>query len=409
MSNVIVAGGGAAGMFAAIAAAGNGHNVFLVERNEKLGKKLYITGKGRCNLTNSSDMDVVFSNINSNPKFLYAALNCMNNQDVINFFENIGMRTKVERGNRVFPASDKSSDLIQALSREINRLNIHVILNTRIDKVVCDDGKFRYVVLGDKSKLHGDALVIATGGLSYPTTGSTGDGFEFAGKMGHTIISTQPSLVPLLIQEEFVKDLQGLSLKNVRASLYADEKLIFSDFGEMLFTHFGVSGPLILSASAFLVEKNADKKLTLKIDLKPALDMEQLDHRILKDFSENVNKSFKNALDRLLPKKLIPVMIELSGIPADKKINEITKAQRLGLAVLLKSFPMTVTGKRGYSEAVITKGGVSVREINPSTMQSKRVEGVYFAGEVIDIDAMTGGYNLQLAWSTGWLAGISIK
>lgn len=409
MSKVIIAGGGAAGMIAAIAASENGHEVYLIEKNDKLGKKIYITGKGRCNITNSSDLETLLQNINTNPKFLYAALNSFSNQAAIDFFEQIGLKIKIERGNRVFPLSDKSSDVIWALARRLNKLNVKVLLNVSVKEIKSTDNRFSSVVLSDGSKVSGDSIIIATGGLSYPTTGSTGDGYIFAEGIGHSIIPTQPSLVPLLIKEESVKELQGLSLKNVRATITSGSKEIFSDFGEMMFTHFGVTGPLILSASAFLDEKTLRTEPVLTIDLKPALSIEQLDHRILKDFSLFINKSFKNSLDQLLPKKLIPVIVDCSNISRDKKVNEITKAERNNLVQLLKAFPLTITGKRGYNEAVITKGGVNVREINPSTMESKKMPGIYFAGEVLDVDAMTGGYNLQLAWSTGWLAGSSIK
>lgn len=408
MSKVIVAGAGAAGMMAAIAAAKKGHEVLLIERNEKTGKKLYITGKGRCNITNASDIDMIFQNIITNSKFLYSAVYNFTNQDTIEFFENLGIKTKIERGNRVFPESDKSSDVINGLHKEIKRLNINLMLNTKITDVIVKDGKFEHIILENKTKIYADAIIIATGGFSYQTTGSTGDGYAFAKKMGHTVIDTQPSLVPLNIKDKFIPKLQGLSLKNVKVSLYAGDKLIYSEFGEMLFTHFGVSGPLILSASSFITRKIENKNLTLKIDFKPALSIEQLNARLLRDFSENINKAFKNSLDKLLPKTLISIIVEVSGIPSDKKVNEITKEERGRLIECLKEFPLVIDSKRGYNEAIITKGGIQVKEIDPSTMQSKLVKGVYFAGEVIDTDAMTGGYNLQIAWSTGQLAGQSI-
>ena len=408
MSKVIVIGGGPAGMIASIVAAKNGHGVYLIDKNEKLGKKLYITGKGRCNITNASDLDVVFENINTNRKFLYSAIYSHTNQDTMAFFESIGLKIKTERGNRIFPQSDKSSDVISVLSKEIKRLNINLLLGKKVINITMKNKKFDKILLDDGSSLSGDALVIATGGLSYQTTGSTGDGYDFAKNMGHTIVDTEPSLVALNVKEDFIGDLQGLSLKNVRATIYADNKILYSEFGEMLFTHFGVSGPIILSASSFINKKVQNKDLLLKIDFKPALSEDQLDLRILKDFKENINKTFKNSLDKLLPKKLIPIFIECSKIPPEKKVNEITKAERSKLVSLLKEFTLSITSKRGYNEAIITKGGISVKEIDPSTMKSKIIDGVYFAGEVIDTDAQTGGYNLQIAWSTGYLAGQSI-
>lgn len=408
MSKVLVIGGGAAGMIASIAAAKNGQDVVLIEQNEKLGKKLYITGKGRCNITNASDIDIIFNSINTNPKFLYSSIYTFNNLDTIDFFESIGVKTKIERGNRVFPLSDKSSEVINALNKEIKRLNIRILLNTKVKNIVVKNNQFERILLEDNSSLSGDAVIIATGGLSYQTTGSTGDGYQFAKSIGHHIVDTQPSLVPLSIKEDYIKDLQGLSLKNVNVSIYASEKLIFSDFGEMLFTHFGVSGPLILSGSSYITKEMLKKDISLKIDFKPALSYEQMDLRILKDFEENKNKVFKNSLDKLLPQKLIPIMIDYSKIPPNKKVNEITKSERLELIKCFKEFSLTILGKRSYNEAVITKGGINVKEIEPSTMQSKLAKGVYFAGEVLDVDAMTGGFNLQIAWSTGYLAGNSI-
>lgn len=409
MSKVLVVGGGAAGMMAAITAAKNGHDVWLIEKNEKLGKKLYLTGKGRCNVTNASDFEVIFNSIISNPKFLYSALYAFSNYNVMEFFERLGVKMKIERGNRVFPWSDKSSDIINALIKELKKLNVKMLLNTNVKGVISHDKNFDHVILDGQGVLKGDAVIIATGGLSYPATGSTGEGYSFAKANGHTIVPLQPSLVPLTIKEGYIGELQGLSLKNVSISLYSNEELVYNDFGEMLFTHFGVSGPLILSGSSYITKERLESGLKLKIDFKPALDEEQLNLRILKDFEENKNKSFKNSLDRLLPKKLIPVIIEYSKIPYNKKVNEITKHERLTLIKCLKGFTITVTGKRGYNEAIITRGGINVREIEPSTMQSKFVSGIYFAGEVIDTDALTGGFNLQIAWSTGYLSGISVR
>lgn len=407
MSKVLIAGGGAAGMMAAISAAKNHNEVHIFEKNEKLGKKIYITGKGRCNITNSSDLDEFFDNIITNKKFLYSSIYTFSNDATTEFFKEAGLEIKIERGNRVFPASDKSSDVIKCLEKELRELNVNVHLKTGVKDVICDEGVFEKIILENGSEVRGDALIIATGGISYAATGSTGDGYKFAKEVGHTIIKPEPSLVPLESDEEFIKELQGLSLKNVKASLYSEGKLIHEDFGEMLFTHFGVSGPIILSISSFIKEKH--KKLKLVIDLKPALDDQQMDKRILRDFEEFKNKSFKNSLDKILPKKLIPVIINQSGINPDKKVNEITKPERINLANAIKGLEIEIKGRRSFKEAIITRGGVDVKDIDPSTMESKKIKGLYFAGEVIDIDALTGGYNLQLAWSTGYLAGISIK
>ena len=408
MSKVVVIGGGAAGMFASIAAAGCGHQVVVYEKNEKLGKKLYITGKGRCNVTNACDVDELFQNMVSNEKFMYSSFYGFTNQDVMDFFENAGLRLKTERGNRVFPQSDHSSDVIRTLELEMKRNGVHIHLYSNVEKVVAEDGRFSYLVMADGSKEEGDACIIATGGVSYQTTGSTGDGYRFAEAMGHKITEPAPSLVPMNVREEYIPALMGLSLRNVQATVYDGKKELYSDFGEMLFTHFGVSGPLIISASAY-VGKILQKKHELKlvIDLKPALSEEQLDARVLREFDANHNKQYKNSIDSLFPAKLKPVMIELSEIEPEKKVNEITKEERQRLVHLIKDFTMTLTGLRSYNEAIITKGGVSVKEIDPGTMESKKMKGLYFAGEVLDLDAVTGGYNLQIAWSTGYLAGMN--
>ena len=409
MSEVIVIGGGPAGMFAALFAARNGHKVTLIEKNEKLGKKLYITGKGRCNITNAGDMEDLFDHVVSNPKFLYSAFYSFDNQMVISFFEEHGLSTKVERGNRVFPVSDHSSDVIAALQRALLSQKVEILLYTKVERLLVEEECIKGVVLSNKKELYADAVIVATGGLSYPTTGSTGDGYRFAEESGHRIKNTTPSLVPFEVKENWCRGLQGLSLKNIRIAIKKEKKTVYDDFGEMLFTHFGVSGPVILSASAAIRPEEIEKGLSLFIDLKPALDEDTLDKRVLKDFEEAKNKQFKNAVPHLFPAKLIPVMIELSGIDPDKKVNEISKEERKAFVHLIKNLELTITGTRGFKEAIITKGGVSVKDVNPSTMESKLIRGLHFCGEVLDLDAYTGGYNLQIAWSTGYLAGISIE
>lgn len=414
MSHVIVVGGGAAGMFAAIAAAKNGHQVTLYEKNEKLGKKIFITGKGRCNITNAADMEELFDAVVTNSKFLYSSFYGYTNQNVIDFFEDAGVPVKIERGNRVFPISDHSSDVIRALEREMKKVGVKVCLNTEVKSVEAEKGKFNKVVLKDTTTQTADACIVATGGLSYRSTGSTGDGFRFAENVGHKVTQCFPSLVPMETKEPWICELQGLSLRNVEAKILDGKKELYKDFGEMLFTHFGVSGPLIISASSYVgkkfMDKNGQKKeLTLEIDLKPALTEEQLDQRVLRDFEENHNRQFKNAITKLFPTKLIPVMLELGGIDPEKKVNSIEKEERKQFVHLIKHFRMTLTGLRDYPEAIITKGGVNVKEIDPGMMESKLVKGLYFAGEVLDLDALTGGFNLQIAWSTGYAAGNAIQ
>lgn len=409
MSKVIVIGGGAAGAVAAIFAARNGHRVELFEKNEKIGKKLFITGKGRCNVTNAGDMDALFDAVKSNPKFLYSAFYSFTNEQAMDFFEELGVRLKVERGNRVFPESDHSSDIIHALKHELEQLGVGIHFCTEVKDVLVEYEKFTGIVLKNGKKVSGDACVVATGGISYASTGSTGDGYRFAEKTGHKVTELYPSLVPMEVKEWYAKELQGLSLRNVRGTILDGKKKLYDEFGEMLFTHYGVSGPIIISASSVVGKKLQDKELTLQIDLKPALSREQLDQRVLRDFEENKNKQFKNAVDKLFPAKLKPIMIELSGISPEKKVNEISKEERLYFVDLIKNFKMTLTGLRSYNEAIITKGGVSVKDIDPGTMESKKISGLYFAGEVLDLDALTGGFNLQIAWSTGYLAGISIQ
>ena len=407
MSRVLVVGGGAAGMFAAIFAAYNGNEVHIFEKNEKLGKKLFITGKGRCNITNACDMETLFASVVTNSKFLYSSFYGYTNQDVIDFFERIGVSTKIERGNRVFPVSDHSSDVIAGLTRELQQLGVQIHLHTSVKKIVGKE-RFEYIELHDGRIVEGDVCIVATGGYSYQTTGSTGDGYRFAKEFGHKVTDILPSLVPLRIKEWYAKELQGLSLRNVQATVFDGKKKLYNDFGEMLFTHYGVSGPLILSASSYIGATLQEKELKLSIDLKPALTEEQLDLRVLRDFEENMNKQFKNAIGKLFPSKMVPIMIELSGIDPDKKVNLISKEERQHFVHLIKNFSMTITGLQDFNEAIITKGGVNVKEINPTTMESKLISGLHFVGEVLDLDALTGGFNLQIAWSTAYAAGSSI-
>lgn len=401
MSKVIVIGGGPAGIMSAITAAEH-HDVILIEKNEKLGKKLFITGKGRCNVTNAKDISEFFDYIPGNPEFLYSSLYTYTNENVMSFFENIGVKLKVERGDRVFPESDKSSDIIKGLEQELIKRNVNVKLNAKVKDIILNEGKIVELVLQDDSRIRGDYFILATGGASYPQTGSSGEGFNFAKKAGHKIISLKPSLVPIELEEEWIKELQGLSLKNVEVKIKKNNKVIYKEFGEMLFTHFGISGPIVLSSSRF-VESNSSMQAV--IDLKPALTEEELDKRIQKDFAKYINKDFKNSLDDLLPKKLINIIIKLSFIPEDKKVNSITKEERKSLVYLIKNLAFNIKGLRPIAEAIVTAGGVHVKEIDPSTMKSKLVDNLYFAGEVIDVDAYTGGYNIQIAFSTGYLAG----
>ena len=357
-------------------------------------------------------MEQLFANVVTNHKFLYSAFYGFDNMQTISFFEELGVKTKIERGERVFPLSDKSSDVINGLQRELQHLGVKVFLNTTVLDLITDDSGIKAIEIernGKKEVVDTAAVIVATGGLSYPSTGSTGDGYHFAKKMGHTVTKLSQALVPFQIEEEYVQQMQGLSLRNVSARVYAGKRKIYENFGEMLFTHFGVSGPLILSASSYVAPFMGKQDIVLQIDCKPALSVEQLDARLLRDFSEISNKQFKNGLDKLLPKKMIPVMIELSGIDPNKPIHSVTKEERHRIVSLLKNLELHVECLRGYNEAIITQGGVSVKEINPSTMESTKVKGVYFAGEVLDLDALTGGFNLQIAWSTGFLAGTEVE
>ena len=408
MSTVLIVGGGAAGMLAGIAAAMKGSTVHIFEKNEKLGKKVYITGKGRCNVTNACDTGELFGNVVTNAKFLYSSFYGFTNFDMMDLLEGLGCPLKTERGNRVFPASDKSSDVIKALTKRLLDLGVSIHYRTQAETLLIENGVLSGLVLkdnGKKTKVYGDAVIVACGGLSYQATGSTGDGYEMAKEAGHPVTSLSPALVPFVVEEPMVKELQGLSLRNVEATVLKGKKVVYKEFGEMLFTHYGVSGPVLLSASSYAVKELKKGPLTLSIDLKPALTEEQLDARILRDFEEAANKQFKNSLDHLYPSKLVPVMVDVSGISPEKRVNEITREERQRLVRATKGFLLTLTGLRGYNEAIITQGGVSVKEVNPSTMESRLLPGLYFAGEVLDLDAVTGGFNLQIAWSTGWAAG----
>ncbi len=428
MAKLGIIGGGAAGMMAAITAAQNGVQVHLFEHNEKLGKKLFITGKGRCNFTNACDTEALYANIVTNPRFMYSSFGAFTNLQMIDFVEALGVRTKVERGNRAFPLSDHSSDIIRGLERKMKELGVVVHLNSDVKELILESieetatentgkakGKRRRaqnrvtgIVLANGARIVCDAVLVATGGVSYPSTGSTGDGYRFAGDAGHLIRKTRPALVPLETDEEYIRGLQGLSLKNVELRIPYGKKKEYRAFGEMLFTHFGVSGPLVLSASSYIGEELEKGPLQAEIDLKPALTEEQLDARLLREFSEAKNKDFKNAIAPLFPSKMRPVMVKLSGIPENKPVHEITREERQRFIRLVKAFPFTVTGLRSLNEAIITQGGVHVKEINPSTMESRITENLYFAGEVIDVDALTGGFNLQIAWSTAYLAATAI-
>lgn len=420
---LVVVGGGAAGLMAAVLAAENGWKVVLLEKNEKLGKKLFITGKGRCNITNACDMEELLNHVQSGRKFMYSSFYGFHNYDMMDFLERRGLKLKTERGGRVFPASDKSSDVIRIFEKELKRLCVQVryhmeVTELRTEPLSLQDVEEKKKKKAQTAKILGvcaknckypdreqeyfpaDAVILATGGVSYPSTGSTGDGYRLAEAVGHEIVDPVPSLVPFETKESFGKDLMGLSLKNISITVYRGKKVLYHEFGEMLFTHFGVSGPVILSASSVVAREFAKGPLELSIDCKPALSEEQLDARLVRDFAEFHNKQFKNALDKLLPKTLIPVIIERTGITPEKKIHLITKEERIRLVRMLKDFRLTLTGTRSFSEAIITKGGVALKDVNPSSMESKKVKGLYFIGELLDVDALTGGFNLQVAWST---------
>lgn len=409
MAEVLIIGGGAAGMAAAVFAGEAGHHVRIFEKNEKLGKKLFITGKGRCNFTNACDMEELFHNVVSNPKFLYSAFYSFTNEQAIDFFERLGVRTKVERGNRAFPASDHSSDIIRGMERRMKELGVSIHLNTRVRELLEENESIVGICLENGKKIFGDHVILATGGCSYPVTGSDGDGYQMARQVGIPVTTLRPALVPLVVKEDYIPMLQGLSLRNVELTIRDKKKILYNGFGELLFTHFGISGPLVLSASSFVGKKLGEGPLQATIDLKPALTFEQLDQRLIREFEAARNKQFKNALGGLFPSKLVPVILALSEILPDKKVNEITREERQGFIRLMKSFPMTIVKTRGFGEAIITQGGIDIRSIHPSTMETKQLRNLHVIGEVLDLDALTGGFNLQIAWSTAYAAiqGIS--
>lgn len=408
MSLVAIIGGGAAGLMAAVAASEKGHEVIIFEQNEKLGKKIYITGKGRCNFTNACDLSDFFDNIVTNDKFLYSAIYQFTNDQTMDFFTDNGTSIKVERGNRAFPESDHASSITKTFERYLAKQNVKVCLNSKVTKIETKNDKVVGIRLEDGGFIETSHVIVATGGKSYETTGSRGDGYRFAKALGHKIVPPSPALVPLVTKEDYITKLQGLSLRNVNLTLYSGKKKVFEQFGEMLFTHFGVSGPLVLSASSY-IGKMLDKEVIAKVDLKPALSSDKLRDRIIREINNNQNKEIKFLLSGLLPSKMVDVFVELLGVDEHLKLCEFTKVKRDLLIKLLKEFTFTITGKRGFNEAIITQGGVDVRNVNPSTMESKLIKGLYFAGEVLDIDALTGGFNMQLAFSTGHLAGESIE
>lgn len=408
MRKVVIIGAGAAGLMAGAVSALKGNDVTILEKMQRPGRKLMITGKGRCNITNACfDVDELISNVPVNPRFLYSAFSSFMPYDTIALMEDLGVKTKIERGNRVFPESDRAVDVVDTLVKYATQSGAKIV-HKQASAFELENGLIKRIVLDDKSKIDCDAVGICTGGKSYPLTGSTGDGYTLAKSVGHTITPIKPSLVPLVANNNFIPKLQGLSLKNISAKIVDEnDKEIYSEFGEMIFTHFGVSGPIILSASSHL-KNPKEHKYKLVVDLKPALDEQTLDKRIQRDFAENTNKDFINSLNHLLPNKLIPVIVKLSGIQPSEKVNQITREQRLRLVELLKNFTVNIVDFRPIEEAIVTSGGVNVKEINPKTMQSKLVENLYFAGEVIDVDAYTGGFNLQIAFSTGYLLGKNI-
>lgn len=413
MAKILIIGGGAAGMAAAAFLGEKKHQVHLFEKNEKLGKKLFITGKGRCNVTNTCDEETFFKSVVSNPKFLYSAFYRFTNQDVISYFEKLGLPLKEERGGRIFPKSDHSSDVIKVLERRMKELDVKIHLGSEVKEVLIEETEGEKVVTGvllsNGQTVQGDRVIVATGGMSYQTTGSTGDGYRFAKDAGHKVTDLCCALVPMETKEEYVTRMQGLALKNVSFTVKDGKKVLYQDFGELLFTHFGISGPLVLTASSYIGKKLEKKELQGYIDLKAALTEEQLDARILREFEAGINKQFKNVISGMFPSKMFPVILELCKIPAEKKVNEITKGERLDFIYLVKHFPVTITGLREFREAIITQGGVKTGEINPKTMESKKVNGLYFIGEVLDLDAVTGGFNLQIAWSTARAAAEFIE
>ena len=414
MANILIIGGGAAGMAAAVFLGEKNHQVHLFEKNEKLGKKLFITGKGRCNITNTCDDETFFKSVVTNAKFLYSAFYGYSNQDVVSFFENLGLAVKEERGGRIFPVSDHSSDVIRILEKRMKELDVKVHLKSEAETLLTEEGengerKIKGIRLRNGAEILGEKVIVATGGFSYQATGSTGDGYTFAKEAGHTVTQLRPALVPIATKEEYVTQMQGLALKNIRFTVKDGKKVLYDDFGELLFTHFGISGPLVLTASSYIGKKLEKKELRGYIDLKAALTEEQLDARLLREFEAGINRQFKNVITGMFPAKLYPVILELGGIAPDKKVNEITRKERQDFIHLVKHFPLTLVELRPFREAIITQGGVKVKEINPKTMESKLVKGLYFIGEVLDLDAVTGGFNLQIAWSTAKAAAEFIE
>lgn len=414
MAKILIIGGGAAGMAAAVFLGEKNHQVHLFEKNEKLGKKLFITGKGRCNITNTCDDETFFKSVVTNAKFLYSAFYGYSNQDVVSFFENLGLAVKEERGGRIFPVSDHSSDVIRILEKRMKELDVKVHLKSEAEALLTEKGengerKIKGVRLRNGAEILGEKVIVATGGFSYQATGSTGDGYTFAKEAGHTVTQLRPALVPIATKEEYVTQMQGLALKNIRFTVKDGKKVLYDDFGELLFTHFGISGPLVLTASSYIGKKLEKKELQGYIDLKAALTEEQLDARLLREFEAGINRQFKNVITGMFPAKLYPVILELGGIAPDKKVNEITRKERQDFIHLVKHFPLTLVELRPFREAIITQGGVKVKEINPKTMESKLVKGLYFIGEVLDLDAVTGGFNLQIAWSTAKAAAEFIE
>ncbi|QOV20788.1 NAD(P)/FAD-dependent oxidoreductase [Blautia liquoris] len=409
MADVIIVGGGASGMACAVFAAEAGNKVHVFERNEKLGKKLFITGKGRCNFTNNCDIDELFDHVVSNPKFLYSAFYGFTSQNSIEFFKRLGVDVKVERGNRVFPASNHSSDIIKSMENKMRELHVDIHLNVWVKDLIIQDEKACGIVLEDNKKIYGDYIVLAAGGNSYPVTGSNGDGLIMAKRHNIPIKPVRPALVPLIVEEEYVPVLQGLSLRNVKLKIMDKGKILYDEFGELLFTHFGISGPLALSASSIIAQRLEKRALQAYIDLKPALSLSQMDQRLIREFDAGKNKQFKNVIHRLFPSKLIPVMLALSDIPEDKTANEITKEERRTFAELIKNFPMTIIKTRGFHEAIITQGGIDIKAVNPVTMEIKSIKNLFSIGEMLNLDALTGGFNLQIAWSTAYAAANGIQ